>query len=171
MKPDDLRQRTLTRTRLALLLFAVLTTVTIAGQTWWAVNQDRQQTLASETTNSLIAVRLLEEHASQTLRDAAHTLDRVARAVQTSTKSNDSDFIRSTVAQYDIGHSRHLKALQYVSPEGLSWISSPDYPTHAAQASERDHIQFLLRHPGHLGPVVGRPYASAYDSQHCFGLG
>lgn len=161
----DIRQRTLTRTRMALLLFAVLSTVTIAGQTWWAVDQDRQQTLASETTNSLIAVRLLEEHASQTLRDAAHTLDRVARAVQTSPKSNDSDFIRSTVAQYDIGHSRHLKALQYVSPEGLSWISSPDYPTHAAQASERDHIQFLLCHPGHLGAVVGRPYASAYDSQ------
>ena len=30
----DIRQRTLTHTRLALLLFAVLTTVTIAGQTW-----------------------------------------------------------------------------------------------------------------------------------------
>lgn len=165
MMPSDIRQRTLTRTRLALLLFAVLTTVTIAGQTWWAVDQDRRQTLASETTNSLIAVRLLEEHASQTLRDAAHTLDRVARVVQASSKSGDLEFIRSTVAQYDIGHSRHLKALQYVSPEGLSWISSPDYPTHATQASERDHIQFLLRHPSHLGAVVGRPYASAYDSQ------
>ncbi len=161
----DIRQRTLTRTRLALLLFAVLTTVTITAQTWWAVNQDRQQTLASETTNSLIAARLLEEHASQTLRDAAHTLDRVARAVQISQQSEDSNFIRGTVTQYDIGHSRHLKALQYVNPEGLSWISSPDYPTHTAQTLERDHIQFLLRYPTHVGAVVGRPYASAYDSQ------
>jgi PAS domain S-box-containing protein len=161
----DIRQRTLTRTRLALLLFAVLITVAIAGQTWWAVDQDRQQTLTSETTNSLIAVRLLEEHASQTLRDAAHTLDRVARTVQASPQSNDSSFIRSTVSQYDIGHSSHLKALQYVSPEGLSWITSPDYPAHAALASERDHIQFLLRHPAHRGAIVGRPYASAYDSQ------
>ena len=165
MMPAHFRQRTLTRTRMALLLFAAITTITITGQTWWAVNQDRQQTLASETTNSLIAVRLLEEHASQTLRDAVYTLDRVARAVQDSPKSNDADFIRSTVTRYDIGHSRHLKALQYVNPKGLSWISSPDYPSHAAQAVERDHIQFLLRHPTHQSAVVGRPYASAYDSQ------
>ena len=99
MMPAHFRQRTLTRTRMALLLFAAITTITITGQTWWAVNQDRQQTLASETTNSLIAVRLLEEHASQTLRDAVYTLDRVARAVQDSPKSNDADFIRSTVTR------------------------------------------------------------------------
>ena len=164
MNLADSRQNTLSRTRLALLVFALLTTLTIAGQTWWAVAQDRQQTMASETTNGLIAVRLLEEHASQTLQDAVHTLDRVARAIQAHPK-HDSDSIRSLVAQHDIGHSRHLKALQYVSPEGLSWISSPDYPTHATHAYERDHIQFLLRHPSHQGAVVGRPYASAYDSQ------
>lgn len=165
MMRADNRQRTLTRTRLALLIFAVLIAVMIAGQTWWAVAQDRQQTLTSETTNSLIAVRLLEEHASQTLRDAAHTLDRVADAVQSSEHTGDFNSIRNTVAQYDIGHSRHLKALQYVSPEGLSWITSPDYPPHAAQVSQRDHIQFLLRHPTHQGAIVGRPYASPYDSQ------
>ena len=160
----DLGQRRLSRTRLALLVFAMLTTLTIAGQTWWAIAQDRQQTMASETTNGLIAVRLLEEHASQTLQDAVHTLDRVARAVQAIPKPT-SDSIRSMVVQHDIGHSRHLKALQFVSPEGLSWISSPDYPTHATHAFERDHIQFLLRHRSHQGAVVGRPYASAYDSQ------
>ncbi len=165
MTTQDVRQSALSRTRVALLLLAFLTTVTIAGQTWWAVEQDRQQTLASETTNSLIAVRLLEEHASQTLRDAAYTLDRVASTVQAYSKPGDSASIRSQVALHDIGHSRHLKALQYVGPEGLSWISSPDYPTHAALASERDHIQFLLRHPNHKGAVVGRPYASPYDSQ------
>ena len=165
MKVEDNRQQALSRTRVALLLLALLTTITIAGQTWWAVQQDRQQTLASETTNSLIAVRLLEEHASQTLRDAVHTLDRVASAVKASSKADDASVIRSIVAQHDIGHSRHLKALQYVSPGGLSWITSSDYPTHPTLASERDHIQFLLRHPSHLGPVVGRPYASAYDSQ------
>ncbi len=165
MKAEDIRQHALSRTRVALLLLALLTAVTIAGQTWWAVSQDRQQTLASETTNSLIAVRLLEEHASQTLRDAVHTLDRVASAVKANPKADDAATIRGIVAQHDIGHSRHLKALQYVSPGGLSWISSADYPTHPTLASERDHIQYLLRHPKHQGAVVGRPYASAYDSQ------
>ena len=160
----DIRQRTLSRTRLALLVFAALTTVIIAAQTWWAIEQDRQQTIASETTNGLIAVRLLEEHASQTLQGAVHTLDRVARSVQSDPQAT-SDSIRSLVAMHDIGYSRHLKALQYVSPEGMSWISSADYPTHATMASDRGHIQFLLRHPSHNGAVVGRPYASAYDSQ------
>lgn len=155
----------LSRTRVQLLLLAILIALTLAAQTWWAVFQDREQTLASETTNNLIAVRLLEEHASQTFRDAVHTLDRVARAVQASPRSDDAVAVRSLVAQHDIGHSRHLKALQYVTPQGLSWISSPDYPTHATQASQRDHIQYLLRHTTHAGAVVGRPYASAYDSQ------
>lgn len=156
---------TLTRTRWALLLFAGLATLAILGQTLWAIAQDKQQTLNSETTNGLVAVRLLEEHASQTLQDAVHTLDRVARAVQLSPHADDPAAIRSLVATHDISHSRHLKALQYVTPEGISWISSPDYPTHQSNASYRNHIQYLLHHPTFHGALVGRPYASAYDSQ------
>lgn len=155
----------LSRTRLALLLFAVVTTLTVGAQTWWAIAQDKQQTLESETTNGLVAARLLEEHASQTLRDAVHTLDRVASAVRSSPRSKDPSAIRNVVASHDIAHSRHLKALQYVTPDGMSWISSPDYPTHPTQASERSHIQYLLKNPTDHGALVGHPYASAYDSQ------
>lgn len=165
MTLPDLSLTTLSRTRLALLLFAVLTSITIAAQTWWTIAQDRQQTLASETTNGLVAVRLLEEHASQTLQDAVHTLDRVARAVQAADVGSDANAIRRIVATHDIGHSRHLKALQYVTPQGMSWISSPDYPTHATQASERSHIQYLLANPADHDALVGHPYASPYDSQ------
>lgn len=157
--------RTLSRTRMALLVFALATTLTIAGQTWWAIAQDKQQTLESETNNGLVAVRLLEEHASQTLQDAVHTLDRVARAVHASAKYDDPALIREIVASHDIGQSRHLKALQYVTPQGMSWISSPDYPSHQTDASLRSHIQFLLKNPNHHGAVVGHAYASAYDSQ------
>lgn len=155
----------LSRTNLALLVFAVVTTLTIAGQTWWAIAQDKQQTLASETNNGLVAVRLLEEHASQTLQDAVHTLDRVARAVRASDQFDSPARIRSIVASYDIGHSRHLKALQYVTPDGMGWISSPDYPTHPTDASQRSHIEYLLKSPVDHGAVVGHPYASAYDGQ------
>ncbi len=165
VSPPDAASGTLSRTRLALLLFAVVTTCAIFGQTWWAVAQDKRQTLTSETTNGLVAVRLLEEHASQTLQDAVHTLDRVARVVQGSGSTSDPAAIRKIVASHDIGHSRHLKALQYVSPQGTSWISSPDFPTHATQASRHAHIQYLLNNPRDQHAVVGHPYASAYDSQ------
>ena len=94
MTQPGISTRALSRTRLALLLFVVATSSTIAIQTWWAVAQDKRQTLTSETTNGLVAVRLLEEHASQTLQDAVHTLDRVARAVQTGTASSDPEHIR-----------------------------------------------------------------------------
>ena len=165
MRRHNLSARTLWRTHWALLLFALATTLTIAGQTWWAIVQDKQQTLASETNNGLVAVRLMEEHANQTLQDAVHTLDRVARAVLASDHHESPAVIRGIVASHDIGHSRHLKALQYVSPQGSSWISSPDYPTHQTEASQHSHIQYLLKNPADDEPVVGHPYASPYDSQ------
>lgn len=165
MTLPDMSLSTLSRSRLALLLFAVLTTITIVAQTWWAIEQDRQQTVTSETNNGMVAVRLLEEHASQTLQNAVHTLDRVIHAVLTSAITDDPSAIRNVVAGYDIEHSRHLKALQYVSPQGTSWISSPDYPTHATEASAHSHIRQLLANPGYRDALVGHPYASLYDSQ------
>lgn len=165
MSPPVTPTRSPSRARLALLLFVTVTTCAIAAQTWWAIAQDQRQTLSSETTNGLVAVRLLEEHANQTFQEAVHTLDRIARVVQFSGDSNDPSSIRKIVATHDIGHSRHLKALQYVSPQGLSWISSPDYPTHATQASQSSHIQHLLNNPQDRKALVGHPYASAYDSQ------
>ncbi len=157
----------LERTRSALLVFTVATSVAIVAQTWWAVEQDQQQTMASETTNGMVAVRLLEEHASQTLQDAVHTLDQVGRAVRPGRFDGpkESARIRKFVASHDLSHSRHLKALQYVSPDGISWISSPDYPTHQSSVAYRNDIQFLLSHPTHHGVVVGHPFASNYDSQ------
>ena len=157
----------LARTRAALLLFVVLTSLAIIGQTWWAIDQDKKQTITSETTNGLVATRLLEEHASQTLQDAVHTLDQVARLVRSGTKSKpgDQQRIRAIVAGYDLSHGRHLKALQYVGLDGMSWITSPDYPSHQSRVTFRDELQFLILHPGHHGALVGRPYASPYDSQ------
>ena len=119
MTGGNFSERTLGRTHLALLFFALVTTLTIAGQTWWAIAQDKQQTLASETNNGLVAVRLLEEHANQTLQDAVHTLDRVARAVRASNQYDAPARIREIISSHDIGHSRHLKALQYVTPQGI----------------------------------------------------
>ncbi|MFO1263216.1 MAG: ATP-binding protein [Rhodoferax sp.] len=165
MKDSWLSAFTLSRTRVVLVAFASLTTLTIIAQTLWAIAQDRQQTLTAETTNSLVAVRLLEEHASQTLQDAVHTLNRVSALVQASGQTGNRAAVRAMVVKFDLGHSRHLKALQFVTPEGLSWITSPDYPEHATRASNRPHIQYLLTHPQDTDAVIGHPYASPYDSQ------
>ncbi len=165
MKGSWLSAFSLSRTRLALVAFASLTTLTIIAQTLWAIAQDRQQTLAAETTNSLIAVRLLEEHASQTFQDAVHTLNRVVAQAQGNGPTSSLAAVRAMVVKYDLGHSRHLKALQFVTPQGLSWITSPDYPEHATQASNRPHIQYLLTHPEDTDAIIGHPYASPYDSQ------
>lgn len=152
----------------ALVLIALATVlIAIVAQTWWSVEQDYKQTIAAETTNGLVAVRLLEENAGQTLQDAVYTLDQVVRKVQqlSSSKPLGSDEIRRVVAEYDLSQSRHLKALQYVNPEGQSWISSPDYPTHQLSVAYRNDVFYLLSHPGHREAVLGRPYASNYDSQ------
>jgi PAS domain S-box-containing protein len=155
------------RTRAALLLFVVLTSVALMAQTWWAVQQDKAQTIASETANELVAVRLLEEHANQTLQDAVHTLDQVARAVQLSagTRQLAPAQVRKVVTTHDLSAGRHLKALQYVGLDGMSWISSPDYPTHQNSTVDREELQFLIQNPDYRGPTVGKPYASPYDSQ------
>ncbi len=155
------------RSRRLILVGLTVVLLAITGQTWWAVEQDQRQTLAAEATHALVAARLLDEHASQTLLDAVHTLDQVVRAVQGSgqralTKPSD---IRQWVAHFDLSHSRHLKALQYVSPDGVSWISSPDYPTHQTIVSYRNDVYFLLSHPSVREPLIGNPYASSYDSQ------
>jgi PAS domain S-box-containing protein len=143
------------------------TSLAIMGQTWWAIDQDKKQTIAAETTNGLVAARLLEEHASQTLQDAVHTLDQVTREVRTQLSSGptNAERIRNVVAMHKLTNSRHLKALQYVEPDGMSWVSSPDYPSHQNQAISRGEIQFLLKQPDHQTALVGHPYASPYDSQ------
>ena len=54
--------------------FVFLTLAAILVQTWVSIVEDRTLTLASEHQNGLVAVRLLEEHATQTLRDAERSL-------------------------------------------------------------------------------------------------
>lgn len=137
--------------------------VAILAQLWWSVEQDKQQTLASERANGLVATRILEEHAAQTLQDGVQKLDSVASAIATM-KPNDAG-IRAVLQAYTLQDSRFIKALQYVDLSGMSWVTSPDYPAHQANVKDRKYVQFLLAHPEHTQPVIGHPYQSNYDSQ------
>lgn len=164
MKPV---RATLRNSRSLVLAALGLVLAAIAAQTWWSVQQDYRQTMSAETTNGLVAVRLLEEHAGQTLQDAVFALDQIGRKVlrQSERERISPEQIRKVVAEVDLSQSRHLKALQYVSPDGESWISSPDYPTHRLSVAYRNDVFYLLSHPGHRDAVLGLPYASPYDSQ------
>ena len=66
-----------------------VTILALIGQTWWAINQDKQLTLDAQAANGMVAVRILEEHATQTLKDAVYTLDQVAASVQLAVNEND----------------------------------------------------------------------------------
>ena len=114
-----------------LLLFVCLTIAAIIGQTWWAIAQDRKLTLASQKDNSLIAVRLLEEHARQTLQDAERKLDSVANAVRSSdTFSRDENSIGPEIMKViakGTHDNRYLTAMQFTNVAGESWVSSLDY--------------------------------------------
>lgn len=151
--------------------FVIVMIIGISGlmgwRSFWHIEEDRQVTLQSEIANGMVAVRALEEHANQTFEDAMRTLDRVAARIgaDKAAARGDPKRLRELIASHDIGTSRHLKALLFVALDGTSWITSPDFPAHQANISDRQHIRFLLDHPAHADAVVGRPYASRYDSQ------
>lgn len=150
-----------------LLFFVGLTIAAIIAQTWMVITQDRELTLESEQANGLVAVRILEEHASQTLRDADRKLDAVSKTLHATglDLAQDEAAIRAVISAEGMQDIRYLKALQYVNLQGRSWISSPDYPSHHADVSERLHIRYLLAHPEYREVLIGHPFQSNYDSQ------
>ncbi|HLA35201.1 MAG TPA: ATP-binding protein [Rhodocyclaceae bacterium] len=155
------------RNRIAAPWFVALIVAAIVGQTGWAIRQDRQLTLESEKDNGLVAVRLLEEHASQTLQDAIRRLDLLAAEIQSMIQTTDDPqtALRNVIATHRLQETGYLKALQYIDPKGMSWIASPDYPAHRVDLRERSYVRYLIDHPGNTQAFIGHPYPSRYDSQ------
>ena len=75
-----------TSTLRTLLFFVVFVIAVISAQTWWEVEQDRQLTIASEKSSSMVAVRSVEEHAERILADIDHMLTSASVAIQTADK-------------------------------------------------------------------------------------
>ncbi|MBC3873235.1 ATP-binding protein [Undibacterium flavidum] len=164
-----LKQRTsfsLTTVGALLTLFAGLITTGIIAQSWWAIEQDRKLTIDSEFQHGLVAVRLLEEHASQTLRDAERNLDTVVNAILNEGKKQpiNDNLIRQVLTKAQ-PFNRVLKALQFVNPEGQAWVSSIDYPAYQTDADDRVYIPYLLQHRGERKVILGRPFQRFYDAE------
>ncbi|WP_338846699.1 ATP-binding protein [Massilia sp. W12] len=147
-------------------LFFCLTLAAIVLQTWWAIAQDRKLTLETERGNGLVAVRLLQEHATQTLQEAERKLLSLAQMAQQAPPgaSQDEDFLRRLAHKRLLDHGA-IKALQFIDRQGQAWVTSLDYPAHSNDVSQRPDIKFLLLRPDFQDSVIGHPYPSRYDSQ------
>lgn len=148
------------------LLLAGLAIVAIILQTWWAISQDRNVTFKSEYENGLVTVRLLEEHATQTLREADGNLSTVISAIQSMSREQElnDDIIRELITKAQ-PFNKVLKALQYVNPSGKAFVSTIDYPAFQVDADERTYIPVLLKHPEIRHAVIGHPFQRFYDTE------
>jgi PAS domain S-box-containing protein len=151
-----------------LLFFVLVTIAAVIGQTWWAVVQDRHLTLEAEKSNGLITVRLLDEHATQTIQDAERKLHTIASTIhaniESSTSQNDETALRNTIRE-GLQDTRFLTALQFVDLKGKSWVTSLDYPAHQVDADDRPYIAWLLKHPETKQATLGRPLKRFYDGK------
>lgn len=144
--------------------FFALILAAIIAQTWWAITQDRDLTLAAEKGNGLVAVRLLQEHATQTLQDAERHLLNLAQVVKSSKDGLNEDQL-AQLAREKLRDNLAVKSLQFINADGQARVKSLDYPDHVLDVSERQEVKFLLRNPEFTDSVIGHPYQSRYDSQ------
>lgn len=155
------------RTGNLFFLLAVLATIlAIVGQTWWAVDQDKWQTLAAENEHGVIAVRLFEEHATLTLREAERNLAVVVKAIHTTAhgKPVDEKLIRGVLTRAQ-PFNKVLKSLLYISPAGVASVNSIDYPAYQTDADDRTYVPYLLNYPDRKAVVIGQPFKRFYDGE------
>lgn len=154
------------RVKQVLLVCVCLSVALVLSQTAWTVVQDRRLTLASAHASGLVAVRLLDEHAVQTLGDAERDLDRVAAAVAAAgrLRALDDGAILDviTAGQRD---SRFLTALQFVNRAGKPYVNSIAYPAFQVDIADRGYVPALLGHPAWRGARLGRPFQRYYDQE------
>jgi PAS domain S-box-containing protein len=159
-----MRTGRLANTRAVLSVFVALTSIAIIGQTIWAISLDRRLQLNSEREHGLVAVRLLEEHASQHLGAAAQRLALVAQAAaQLMQAAPIADQQIYSIIESTLRNSRADGALQFVNPAGYGWASMFDFPAFVFPKEPRPYIAYLLAHPGHHALVVGRPFRRFID--------
>src|SRR4051794_39566288 len=104
--------------RPVLLFFICLTVLALIAQTWWAIVQDRQLTIESETHSGLATVRSLEQHTSRVLEEVEHLLSEASNQIR------DMD-AASTAAPI---HLQRLLASQRDTLRSVAtmWIVGPD---------------------------------------------
>ncbi|GGX14391.1 bifunctional diguanylate cyclase/phosphodiesterase [Undibacterium macrobrachii] len=128
-----------------LLVSCVLLIISaIVGQTWWSIVQDRSLTLAIANKNSLLNLRILEEHANRVLHDASRATIAAAEELQTKGDQilNEEANLRQ-ILSIQRRDSEFISALSVVDRQGMLRASSSRFPVEATDLSKQDHIAFL----------------------------
>lgn len=149
-----------------LLFFVFLTSGAIIVQTWLSIIEDETLTLATERENGLVAVRLLEEHATQTLRDAERNLNEVLSLIEEAGKEGEQDeALVSTLIAHEKLSGHFSNTLEYIDSNGEVLVSSPAYPQDQAGFENRRHILFLLKHPLYKQLAFGNSFRRSHDAE------
>lgn len=153
------------RAHVLLLCCIALTITAIIAQTGWTIFQDRELTLAANSRDGLVAARLLQEHATQTLRDAERELTLLEHALlDTPPAAQNEAQVRQLIAQH-LNDNQALTPLQFADLNGETTVTHPTYRAHTINLRQHAHIDYLLQHPDFRGTIIGHPFQSTYDSE------
>jgi PAS domain S-box-containing protein len=163
---SNVSARQIVNTSRVLLFFVFLTFGAIIVQTWLSIIEDETLTLATERENGLVAVRLLEEHATQTLRDAERNLNDVLSVIDEAGKKGELDdaLVSKLIAQEKLS-GRFSTTLEFIGSNGKILVSSPAYPQDQAGFESRRHILFLIKHPLYKQIAIGNSFRRNHDAE------
>ena len=142
----------------AFLFFVSLIFIAIMGQTWWSIAQDKQLTLSTSQENSYLTARILEEHASRLLHDAARAIGATSEEIKGAgeTVLNDEQALRQLLIA-ERQDSRFLQSISVVNNQGLMIATSFQYPAEKINLLHQPQIKFLLEHASDKSVLVGVP--------------
>ncbi|MES2128620.1 MAG: ATP-binding protein [Pseudomonadota bacterium] len=145
---------------------AALVLILVIANTWWSIDQDRHLTIRAEQASGLVAVRLLDEHVTQTLHDAERNLQTVAHAIEVRGRDHEvSDAEVRDILTRAQPFNTILKSLQFVNTHGVASVSSIDYPAFQTDADDRKYVPSMLATPQRRESVIGRPFQRFYDNE------
>lgn len=142
----------------AFLLCAGLIVLAIIGQTWWSIAQDKLLTLSSAQENSYLTARILEEHASRILHDAARAIGAAGEEIQAEGEKVLQD--EAALRQILISQrqdSQFLQAISVISTQGKLRATSFQFPAEQIDLTHQQHVKFLLLHANDKNVQVGVP--------------
>ncbi|MFZ6798677.1 EAL domain-containing protein [Undibacterium sp. Di24W] len=153
----------------ALLSCVLLIVLVIVAQTWWSIVQDKNLTLAAANRNSLLSVRILEEHANRVLSDTSRAVMAVSEELQGKNEvvAHDEAQARQVLSNQR-RDSQFIYALSLIDNRGMLWASSLRFPIEATDVSALTHIADLNK-PANAyqrSVVIGQPFTIKKTNQY-----
>lgn len=146
----------------------LLIILAIVAQTWWSIAQDKSLTLAAANKNSLLNLRILEEHANRVLQDASRATIAAAEELQTKSDTvlRDEASVRMILSDQR-RDSQFIAAISLIDRHGMLWASSLRFPIDPLNLSAHDHIAYLNKSTNAYQKElqVGSPYVPKKAAQ------